>query len=647
MLGEKTVKMKTWLESHDLIACHLAHLDQKRFNLPENTVCFANFKDGTQKMILPPQEISSKWEAQVYLFKTSDIVLTFPFFALTSKEGFCYTGKLILQFCLEFQSKNALFDFATHFLKTPFCTLAQLEAYFSTTITPILQRFYFEHYAEALMEKSSSEAQLGQDLKTSLQEKSSQVGLKFLQLQTWQWDSEDFQKWQDLKKQQKLQEEARKTEEARLQAEKEILSLSEAQEKEQALKRQQWLRELSEQDLAYRSEQEKKLFETRLELAKKALDEFQGNNVASLVAQLEDPRDRSTLLKMFIEKEMTPEQLEARLPSNLSEIDQKIERLQEIISKAFGEKVLLHQIPQSSTHLLLLATGSCVFGYDPKNLKNVPTHEWDFGEQLGGLRSVSLCSLEGESYLLVGAVHGIYLKKLNSQIPFESFAFPKKTQGRNGCNSVTAFQDFIYATHSEQHFWRWHWKQYTSAEQLLEPILKGYKNVRGITCFQDTLYLAGDQSVYGIHPLSANQVEKRYLFPHSILSFVFFSSFLYVGTQEGILYRVPQEEPEQIEIFARFPEPIYSLKWAYLRNEPHLLLGNKQYGVLTLSLQTQQQTLYQSEQPIRWIDGHQDYLFGVETQGYHCLVWEADRPQKILEKIHVNAPIQDLCLWKR
>ncbi|MEK7485838.1 MAG: hypothetical protein AABZ60_16070, partial [Planctomycetota bacterium] len=614
------MKLELWLNDPEQLARRFSKEDLKSLkSVPEQTVCLLLLNDGTQKILLALQTLGSKLEGEAVLFKNKEISLLIRCSELLSKEGLQHSVAFVLQLYLETSSKNALIDFAENVLKSrPFCQKKDLLSLLEPEIQTLLKRFLFHYESGALLQGSLQE-KLFSEVKELLKRPLQQLGLSLLQMMNLAIESEDFKRLQDEKKSRLLQEEHTKTEEARLKAEKQILLLEEEKEKERAFKRQQWLKELSEQDQAHRSAQEQKEFEVRLHRKKKALEEFQGVRVEALIAQMDDPQERYSLLKMLIEKDMTPEQLEARLPANVAELTQKVAQLESLLLKTSGEKKKSSS-PSSTTHCILLAVGNRVVGMDPRNPKKAPVWEETFPEEMGWIRSVSLQSIEGELSVLAGAVQGVCQKKIHSKSAPERFLFPHKTNSRNGCNSVAFLQDHFYATHSEQHLWRWHYKQYTPPESLLTDRLKSCKHVRGVMAWEDKLYFAADRTICCID--TTQQITKEYALPHAVTCFRIFEGKLYVGTQEGELYLFDLKQPESGELLVRFKETLYMMKTLLIQQEPHLLLGHKQYGPILVSLSSLKKTFYQGEQAIRWIEGNEDFLVGVDTEGYHLYIWE-------------------------
>lgn len=638
------MKLDVWLRNSEELARRLNKEEVKSLkSIPEQTVGLFWFNDGTQKILQALSSMTGKLDGEGVLFKNKDIELSFEYPNILSKDGLQQSVAFTLQLYLETQSKNALIDFTEATLKSKAtCQKKDILELLNQELSSILKRFCFRYNSVELIQEALKE-KLFSEIKESLKARLQQMGLSLLQLLTLVIESEDFKRLQEEKKRRWLQDEQSKTEEARLKAEKELLLLAEEKEKEVALKRHQWLKELAEQDRAHRSAQEQKEFEAHLARKKKALEEFQGVRVEALIAQMEDPKERYSLLKMLIEKDMTPEQLEARLPANVAELTQKVAQLEELLLKTAQQKK--NETMSSKTHCILLAVGNRVVGIDPRNPKKAPIWEETFLEEMGWVRSVSLQNIEGELSVLAGVVQGICQKRVEAKNSAETFLFPNKTNSRNGCNSVAFFQDYFYATHSEQHLWRWHYKKYTPPEAILTARLNSCKHVRGVIAYEENLYFSADRFICRLNGIQ--QVVKEYELPQAVTCFRVFDEKLYVGTQDGSLYLFHLNASSPPDLLLRFKETLYMMKLLHIQGEPHLLLGNKQYGAVLLSLVSLKQTLYQGDQPIRWVEGNEDFLAGVDTDGYHLYIWEVGQPKQPYDKIYLYPAIQDIALWKK
>jgi hypothetical protein len=88
------------------------------------------------------------------------------------------------------------------------------------------------------------------------------------------------------------------------------------------------------------------------------------------------------------------------------------------------------------------------------------------------------------------------------------------------------------------------------------------------------------------------------------------------------------------------------LKIAEFGNEPYLLVGAKDYLVHCLSLSSQNTMDFQAKEPVRWVDGASDYIYGVERNGYKIFVWSIDTPTQPILIWRAPDKIQDICIVK-
>lgn len=662
--------MDIWEEKQ--VARPLTKSDLKKMKaLPEKTLAFYRSLDRPPKLYFPPQSLPDL-TGEALLLRNEDLPLKFEYSQLRSKEGLALDFSFSLTFYLSTDSTESVMDFCNTFHpQTRPCFLSDLHQYGNQEIQQTLQRFFLSYTLEELNQQDLHPP-LWKALQENLSPKLQRSGLVLLELYGLHLYSKDFESLLEQKKNRILAEEHHQTVKERIQTQQELRELEIAKEyylkrqelakeqelsllldeshKEKASKRQLWLQKLKEEDEKHQSALAEARFNAELARTKKAVEELQGVPVETLIAQIENPSDRTLLLKLLLEKEMTPEQLQARNTPALAEMNAKVEQLQALLSPNLSPST---RSPKHKTHRILVASGNQVLAFNPQELSpyGKSSETYTFEERLGWIRSIVVQVLEEkQASLFAGAVHGISQQNLARSLPLQTFSFPQASKGRNGCNSMVVFKDFLYTTHSEQHLWRWHLKNYVPPEALFSSLLEKTKNVRGIQAYQNKLYFAGDSRIYRFDPNPVEeQIETAFYAPdkNSVTSFFCSENHLYCGTSDGALYRSPLEGSPQQELLARFPQSLYMLKGTLLNQRFHLLLGVKQLGVLAFCPETLQQTLYQTDQTIRWVDGQEDYLAGVDTSGHYLYVWDSQNPKKPISKCYVQPAIQDVFCWRK
>ncbi|MFC1706421.1 hypothetical protein ACFL59_06290, partial [Planctomycetota bacterium] len=443
------------------------------------------------------------------------------------------------------------------------------------------------------------------------------------------------------------EEEIRRSE--RLQDLNEHLKRQEVEEFAKVLHYEGILKELSLKEEVDRARKEKEL--SRLEAIYKQVG---NDDTKALVFLLEDDRLKAQLIQQLIERDMSEEQIRAR---RLGDLEHKLEERFASFAREMG--VLAGQRQQRvSEHGLrsrrvLLVHGKQALAYDPgTNMrKDAPREVYDFERcGLGYLRSVRVLRTPLGRTVACGAQNGVYLVPEGAGADrAKELGFSAAPRGQGGVNSIAYFDGWVYATHSEMGLYRWDMDQIVRPEPLFQQETARHDSTRGVIVTTDgKLYFASGPDVFGCDLLRPKSPLVRFSGTEaSITTFVVTAREVFAGVRNGRVLRWALADPgSPRELNIRKANPIYMLRIAELNGEPHLLVGAKEHGVTSVSVEDGRSSDYRAPDQIRWVDGATDFVYGVTRGGYAMHVWDANRLDQAEFTVHTADRIQDLYVMK-
>jgi len=192
------------------------------------------------------------------------------------------------------------------------------------------------------------------------------------------------------------------------------------------------------------------------------------------------------------------------------------------------------------------------------------------------------------------------------------------------------------------------------AVPVLQKITKGAKTIRSITSFNNKLFVIVDNNIYSFTPESDGKVKEEPLkFEGSsdeITSFVISETqkTLTAGTRSGNILRWDLNNPYIALQLPKQNNAVYMLKALKIASIDHMIFGNKQSGVLAMTLNNDlinMQVVYRCNEKIRWVNGSDDYIFGATADLSAVNIWHSDEFDHVMWRIVPGGRIQDIELW--
>lgn len=518
-----------------------------------------------------------------------------------------------------------------------------LMRYFRRPLREGIEKFVAARTAEDLYKqdlKSDFESNLRKVLEASLFDS----GLELLGLRGVSFYSESFERILEKERNRLVIQEEHKNKEMLHEMQKrlvlqEVNAAQEAEQLKQYLAYQGVLKELE-----LRAEIKKKKKEEQLQTYEELYEKMGRDEVKALIFLLEDDKLKGELINNLIEKDMTSEQIEARRKNNdHKEMEERVAQLTDQLGELMKKQgKAVKQESRFRTKRVYVCCGQEVISFDPKTNRfpEQPKDVYDFqGKGLGYLRSVRVFE---DGTLLVGGQKGLYLWRVEKDDLLKDFVFPKASQGRGGVNGALIYEDTLIASHSEQGIVAWDLLGLKAPRYLLEDAASEAESVRGIFLDGDKIYFSTDNRI----ACSQAPFEKVQYYrgsDSSITTFLVYEDMLLAGNTNGRILRWDLKDPNSpSELNLRKASAIYMIKVAELGGQPHLLIGSKDYSVQALSLATEKTLEFQTKDPIRWVDGSSDYIYGVDRSGYKTFVWSVDKPTQPILIWRTPDKVQDL-----
>ncbi|RME76454.1 MAG: hypothetical protein D6785_13755 [Planctomycetota bacterium] len=519
----------------------------------------------------------------------------------------------------------------------------KLRRYFRSALEKGLGPFVATFTGEELY-KSPLKEDLEKKIKELISPLLLESGLDFLGVKYYSFFSPSYEKILQKERERQVYQEEEKNQKMLHDMKKRLLleevnAQKEAEELKKYLAYQGVLKELE-----LRAEIQKKKKEEELQKYQELYEKMGKDEVKALIFLLEDEKIKAELIRELIEKDMTKEQLEAKKKDEFQkEMEAKIAQFTEQLNQLMKGGPVIPREPTYITKRVYVVAGQEVISFDPKTNRfpDQPKETYDFhSHSLGYLRSVRILD---NGTLLAGGQRGVYLWKTSKDDLLKEFVFPRENKGRGGVNSSWIIEDTLYASHSEQGVVAWDILGFRDPQYILPEITEGKESVRGLLFHGGKIYFSVDHKICA----SAPPFEDYQLYegsPSSITSFVVFEDSIIGANREGRILRWNLDDPTSpYEFSIRKTSSIYMLRIAHLGDLPYLLIGAKDYALQAVCLEGNQHVLeFHSKEPIRWVDGASDFVYGVDRSGYKVFVWAVDKPSSPLLIWRVGEKIQDI-----
>ena len=401
-------------------------------------------------------------------------------------------------------------------------------------------------------------------------------------------------------------------------------------------------------DIELRDEADRTRKERRLAQYEQIRTKLGDDDLKALVMMLDDDKQRATLIRELIDKDLTPEQRAGVKVSDMeARVEERLVELQQRLAQLTGEELSARET-DPITRRVLCVVGKRVLAFDPKtNLHpEVPKEVYETEDGgLGYLRSVRSEVIDSEDYLLLGAQRGVY--RINGAIRHE-YPFPCDPEGKGGANAVAHFDGRLFATHSEVGLVEWPSEPGRPGRVLIADRLRGAGSVRGATVVDGHLYFSVGAEVYSLDVATGSETPVRFKgSDDSITAFLVHRNELVAGNKNGRIYRWSLDDPNSPEAFNVLKKnPIFMLRHTQIAGQGFYVIGSKEFTVSVAEPRKDLFREYQAREEVRWVDGAGDYIVGVSRSGYKVFCWDALRQTEPKLTIRVSDKVQDLFLQK-
>ncbi|MCI0340135.1 MAG: hypothetical protein L0216_03105 [Planctomycetales bacterium] len=640
--------LKGWLEDPEGIALRVdsadvgllrALLGRERLSVPEGVVAWVERPDGSARRARAGDEEEGPFVAVLVKDRRVPVALEAP--ELRTREDFPAGAALEVHVAVDTVSPEGLRDFSRHlFASGPAFTRRDLALFLGPPVEAALAALSAETPAADLCRGDPSE-RFERELRGRLRRVLFEGGLELLAVRN---ASVRCEEWE------------------RIRSEKVDAAVEEERERHRRVLREAWVKEQKNQALTrgeladfYRALEHEQVLK-RLDWEKeKAARE---RELASLRAQLDGERSRGELRKV---------------EDFLSVLDRAgvrdvFERYMDLLAgrgrarRRATEAGLPEGLTDGKTRRILAATGPALLAYDPGDPDGSgprETHDLS-GARVGAARSVRLLETPEGPLAVAGAQRGVVLVPLRGGAP-RALPFPDGPDGaggpggpvgpvvRGGVNAAALAGTSLVATHSEVGVVRWDLSDPRArGERVLAPVTDGARTVRGAQVVGETLYLAvADRVLAYVAAVFPGGTVTAYPAGAPVTALVATRRHVFAGTADGRILRFPVGEPDRGEPeLARRESPVTMLRPAFVNGEPSLLVAWAGYGVVAKALDSDVETPFHAESPIRWTDGGSDVIAGVTCEGRALHLWEPSRPKARWKRLASPHRIADLWMWR-
>jgi hypothetical protein len=623
--------IQAFMEASESIAMkfdskELPGLLSKELVVPSGAVALIN-QDRKDKCLQEKGKAQGSFSAIVV--KTKNLKLSFEISGLKSEDDI----KFRVSLAVVIQARTVELDLLQ--LRTSLIssrkTLLQsdIHSYFKPAIETALKLFCVSRPAQNLT-KDDQRIAVYQHLRQDLQKTLLETGFDLKDVRHPNFESQQY----DSLRQQKIEGKAK---EEALVNEKRLEMLRKELDKEVILK-----------DLEAQGEIERRKKAVRVEHYEEIRERMGEDDLKAMVMLLDDDNKRAALIKELIEKDMSPEQ---RGNIKLGEIEGRLEtRLREFQSQmaSLTGAVLEAQANDPVTKRILAVVGKRVLSFDPStNLHpEVPKEVYDTSNgQLGYLRSVRHQLHNGKDLIMIGAQRGVY-KLLDGEQ--SEYLFPNCPEGKGGANSVSCFDERLFASHSELGIVEWKDSEPDSGETVYNNATSDQSSSRGVTIGLDgRLYFSAGSLIYAFDLLSSS---KNAIFKgsrDSVTAFHLTKNKLIAGNKSGQILEWDLSDPNSPrESPVKKKNPIYMLRSTRIAGQEYLIIGSKDYTVTLASPDKDLYREYHAKEQVRWVDGAGDFIIGVSRSGYKIFAWDVQKQSEPCLTIRVSDKVQDLFVIK-
>ncbi len=630
----------------------LPGLLSKRLDVPPGAVALVrDAETGAEEALGPGASRAGAFSA--VLVKTGEVAVPFQVASLPTKDGMTATAGVEAVIDLPTKPIQVRELAQTLLRDRERLDVADLRAYLLPAARTGLALFVAARTAEDLYLRDPR-PELEERVKQELARPSFGAGLHLVEVRHPSFYCEEYEQKRRKDIEVKLKEEE-------LEARERLEALKQRLEKQEHIRRKE-VDELAKflefQGVLKEVELKKELDRKRKEAELGKLEELERrlgkDDIRTLIFLLEDERLKAELIQSLIERDMSADQIQAKKQAGMERrLEERLEELSRRMATVANESERRKAEGGMRTRRVLAAFGKQVFAFDPgTNVRpEAPKEVYDLERgALGYLRSVRTGVTGDGTVLLAGAQRGVYVCREGAPADWvKELTFPREPIGQGGVNACAYFDRHVYATHSELGVWRFDVDGVARGARLFDDVTARNESTRGATITADgKLWFASGSDVYRHDLLRPSSELVLYRGTEdSITALVVSRNEVFAGTKGGRILRWSHSDPGSPREFnVRKTEPIFMLRVAEVRGEPHLLVGAKEHGLTAVNLTDGRAADYRARDQIRWVDGASDFVYGVSRGGYAIHIWQAEKLDAEVLTLRVADRVQDVWVLK-
>ncbi|MFQ5653139.1 MAG: hypothetical protein ACE5GW_00225 [Planctomycetota bacterium] len=416
---------------------------------------------------------------------------------------------------------------------------------------------------------------------------------------------------------------------------------------EEARSRGRMRRILERERIATQMEIDEQRLEAEIERARRLEESLQENGLLGMIQGIEDGDERARLIERLIEKEMTPQQLAARVPGGaIRELEARLERIAtELRAEIQGGGAPHWASELAPARRVWLAAGLTLYriGGDGAFRGEEPTPVLP-PEDIGYLRSVTVTGSGDETVVLAGGQGGVAVYRPQDS-RWSIYPYRHGPRGRGGANSVAFEGGLIFATHSELGLHQWRNGERNSFAPLHAGRIIPGRSTRGVQRGPESrLYFSHVGEVFSFDPADpGGELRSCGGLSESITALEATAETILAGTRDG---RVFQWQPPDRWMLLPFATtgPIFRIARPLGGAGRGWVVGAQQAAVHLLDGSGDLVSEYRSRNPIRWVGAAQQGVLGVDRFGQHLLLWRWGDLRAPAFRIRVPGQIVSLAL---
>lgn len=287
--------------------------------------------------------------------------------------------------------------------------------------------------------------------------------------------------------------------------------------------------------------------------------------------------------------------------------------------------VALHE-PTRQTQTILVVCGQELLWLNPSDLKK-PSRRQELPSDAGGLRSVRVMEYAGQTYILVGARHGVHLLNSNTD-SVTTYTFEAAATIRGGINSAILLDDHIYATHSEVGMIEWKLDAPKTPTMRFTELMHSANSVRDIQSDDaGRLWFTINNEVIGWMP-GQESSPIRLGTRGEVRALLIAEGYVFAGLLDGSVLQWWIKEPSTSQIVrSATGDAVHSLAWLSGGGIGRLLIGDGRPHLDLQVLGDSYRAEYRCGHNLRWGFASEDCIVGVNQGRDRLFLWRLDQPE--------------------